>query len=155
MHIAALGVVPMEPSKQLWIILGGAPLLVLALIAGYVVLGDSLEAPRGYITNEGLTFDSRYLPEAIPLESILITEVRLVDPRIDTEYRVTRKVNGTAISDYRVGWFRLSNGEKAFVSLDSRSQALYVPTNSGFSLLIGGSSGMDLLSDLKKHGHEA
>ena len=145
----------MTPSKKLWLVLGGAPLLILVLIGAFVFLGDSLEAPRGYVTEDGLVFDSKHLLDPIPLDSIRISEARLVNSRTETEYRLTRKDNGIAISGYRVGWFRLSSGEKVFVSLDSESQALYVPTDSGFSLLIDGNSGMELLATLKENMNDA
>ncbi len=145
----------MSPSKKLWVVLGGAPLLILALIGGYVLLGDSLEAPRGYLTAEGLAFESGFLRDPIPLESILISEARMVNAQKDAEYQISWKESGIAISDYRVGWFRLSSGEKVFVSLDSASDALYIPTDAGFSLLIDGTSGMDLLTTVKENGNDA
>lgn len=140
----------MSPSRTLWIVLGVVPLLALALIGAYLLLGETLEAPKGYLTAEGLAFHSKYLAGSIPLESIRISEARLVNPHTETEYRVTRKDNGIAISEYRVGWFRLPGGQKVFVSLDSNSQALYIPTDADFSLLIDGDTGVELLSEMEK-----
>ena len=145
----------MEPSKKLWILLGGVPLLVLVLIAGYTMLGGGLEAPRAYLTDEGVAFDTAFLSEPIPINSLYLSEARIVSPGMDSEFRINRKDNGIAISEYRVGWFRLSSGERVFVALDSESSPLYIPTSSGFSLLIDGDSGMKLLSTLKETGDDA
>ena len=140
----------MTPSKKFWLVLGGAPLLILVLIGGYVAVGASLEAPRGYLTHAGLTFDSGFMRDPIPLSSLRIAEARLINARTDTEYRITRKEQGISISDYRVGWFRLSSGERVFVSLTSAAQALYLPTDAGFALLIDVDRGRELLEELEK-----
>jgi Bacterial PH domain len=48
---------------------------------------------------------------------------------------VQRRV-GTAMPGYLSGWFRLRDGEKALLYLTDRTRAVYVPTRSGYSVLL-------------------
>ena len=52
------------------------------------------------------------------------------------EFRPVKKISGGAVGDIRTGWFRLSNGEKAFLALDG-VRALHIETTHGYSLLVG------------------
>jgi hypothetical protein len=65
-----------------------------------------------------------------------IISVREVNILQDGEYRPVRKVSGGKIGDVRTGWFRLSNGEKAFLTLEG-PRALYIETTLGFNALVG------------------
>ncbi|MGE0622452.1 MAG: hypothetical protein AB7O54_07495 [Pseudomonadales bacterium] len=149
-----LGVIPGKGSNKIWLV-GAIPILILAMFIGYVLLGSSLQAPRVQLIADEIRFDTRYLAQPIPRHSLSLEDARLVDSSKQTEYRIVEKENGVAISDYRVGWFRLSNGEKAFVSLDSGPEAVYLPTSSGYVILMDAKTGSALLKQLKENGNGA
>ncbi|UCF05820.1 MAG: hypothetical protein JSV33_01935 [bacterium] len=65
-----------------------------------------------------------------------IEEVWAVNITIDTEYRPERKISGGNVGDIRTGWYRLANGEKAFLTLNG-VRALYIKTSLGFPALVG------------------
>lgn len=65
-----------------------------------------------------------------------IISVREINIFQDKECRPVRKVSGGKIGDVRTGWFRLSNGEKAFLTLEG-PRALYIETVLGFNVLVG------------------
>lgn len=44
-----------------------------------------------------------------------IVAASVVNLKEDTPFRPTLRTNGTAMGDYRVGWFMLANGKKAFI----------------------------------------
>jgi hypothetical protein len=50
--------------------------------------------------------------------------------------RPVRKISGGNIGDVRTGWYRLSSGEKAFLTLEG-TRALYVETALGFNVIVG------------------
>lgn len=70
------------------------------------------------------------------VESGDILSVREVDIGVESGIRPVRKVSGGKIGDVRTGWFKLSNGEKAFLVLEGR-RALYIETSLGFPALVG------------------
>ncbi len=65
-----------------------------------------------------------------------IINVREVNIARDKEFRPVRKVAGGAVGDIRTGWFKLSSGEKAFLTLKG-VRALYIETSLGFPVLVG------------------
>jgi hypothetical protein len=65
-----------------------------------------------------------------------ITSVIEVNFSFDKGYRPTRKISGGNIGDVKTGWFRLANGTKAFLCIES-PRCLYIETNLGFPALVG------------------
>jgi hypothetical protein len=65
-----------------------------------------------------------------------IVAVREVDITSDRTYRPVRKISGGNIKNVRTGWYKLANGEKAFLTLEG-NRALYVETELGFNALVG------------------
>jgi hypothetical protein len=65
-----------------------------------------------------------------------IIGVREVHIGRESELRPVKKVFGGTLGDVRTGWFKLANGEKAFLALEG-AQALYVETSLGFPVLVG------------------
>ena len=47
-----------------------------------------------------------------------------------------RKISGGNVGDVRTGWFKLSNGRKAYFMLEG-PRALYIETNQGFDAIVG------------------
>jgi hypothetical protein len=52
----------------------------------------------------------------------------LVDALSTTAYAIRMKTNGLDAGPYRMGWFRLANGQKAYVVTESGDRALVIET---------------------------
>ena len=70
------------------------------------------------------------------VEAADIRAVTAVNTYTTSGMKPVRKLSGGDIGDIRTGWFRLENGEKAFLALEG-PRALYVETTLGFNLLVG------------------
>ena len=65
-----------------------------------------------------------------------IISVREVNIARDKEFRPVWRIAGGAVGDIRTGWFKLSCGKKAFLTLKG-VRALYIETSLGFPVLVG------------------
>jgi hypothetical protein len=70
------------------------------------------------------------------IETAEIRAVTEVNTYTTPGMKPVRKISGGNIGDVRTGWFRLENGEKAFLTLEG-PRALYVETTLGFNALVG------------------
>lgn len=64
----------------------------------------------------------------IEFEWTEITDAILIENYQQTEYKPALKINGSAVKDFRAGYFRLSNGEKAKLVTQSSDDALLIRT---------------------------
>lgn len=61
--------------------------------------------------------------------------VRLVDLRREPVLAPVRRTNGVGLPSYRVGWFRLADGQRALCFLTTPEQVVYLPTHVGYVVL--------------------
>ena len=74
----------------------------------------------------------RYIEKA----SIRQGEIELLDLRNYPDLQPKRRINGLHLPRYKIGWFRLKNGVKALIFLIDNSQAIFIPTRNGYSVLL-------------------
>jgi hypothetical protein len=135
-------------SRPLWIML---PVAVLVL-AGVVVLATSLYGARSSrfeVTPAGLQIRGDWYGRFIPADTLVRDRAQRVTLTAAADLRPTRRTMGTGLPGYQAGWFRLANGEKALLYLTDRTKAVYVPTTSGFSLLLSPQDPDGFLSALR------
>jgi hypothetical protein len=65
-----------------------------------------------------------------------IVGVREIDFSGGSEFRPVKKISGGNAGDVRTGWYKLANGEKAFLTVKGK-RALYMETSLGFPVLAG------------------
>jgi hypothetical protein len=65
-----------------------------------------------------------------------LVQTEVVDFNMDSQYLPVKKKSGTAIRDFKSGWFELKKGEKAFFLLEGR-KAIYLKTKDGNAYVIG------------------
>ena len=65
-----------------------------------------------------------------------ISEIRIINIDSDSLYKPVKKTSGTATKNFRSGWFKLKNGEKAFLLLEGR-KGIYVKTQAGERYIFG------------------
>lgn len=129
---------PIVPAafKAVWLLAAiGVLLLVVALSLAVVAYASSHTRVRVDVAGlhvEGDPFFGRDLPWS-HLESER-TQVVRVDG--EAPHRAVRRRFGTGMPGYAAGWFRLASGEKALVFLTGAPEAVYVPTRSGWGLLV-------------------
>ncbi|RLE88151.1 MAG: hypothetical protein DRJ96_04685 [Thermoprotei archaeon] len=80
-----------------------------------------------------------------------VEEVKVVDLREDAGLKPTVRLSGTSLGGWRVGWFKLSNGSKAFMaSLGDRVVALR--KRDGTYLLLAPRDFDSFVEALARHG---
>ena len=122
-------------SKPLWFIaLIGLFLTFILAILVYTAY-SSLHS-RVELSSNRLRLVGDFWGRTIPLESLYVSEARILDLDRRSDYALKRRTFGTGLPGYASGWFRLRNGEKALVYLTRREHVIYIPTSLGYSLLL-------------------
>lgn len=122
-------------SRVPWLLLlpiGGV--LIAAVVLTLSMLG--MRQARFELSPEGLRLRGDLWGRTIARQDLVASEARRLDFDRSPDLRPTRRTMGTAMPGYQSGWFRLRNGERALVYLTDRTRAVYVPTRSGYSLLL-------------------
>jgi hypothetical protein len=126
-----------------------------ALMLLPVVIGLALallfwpRALRVEVTQEALTVRGSVYGRTVPRGQLRLSEARIVDLAREPGLRPSVRTNGVGLPDYRVGWFRLADRERALCFLTTTASVLYLPTTENYALLISTSNPDALLSSLK------
>jgi len=86
----------------------------------------------------------------VPFERLRLDAAEIVPLSDDSPLHPAFRSYGIYIGGYRAGWFRLRNGEKAYLVLSSRSQVIHIPTRDGYRLLLSVDHPEALLDALQK-----
>lgn len=138
-----------EPSRASAWVMGIAAALVLCLGAFFAWLSFSLGHPSVALTDDGLYVDVPLYGRLIPREEMVVTDTRIVDLNTETMLSPRFRTNGIGLPGYRVGWFRLHNGDRALAALTRYDRVIYLPTTRGYSLLLSVSEPEVLLQALQ------
>lgn len=123
-------------SRAIWV------LVVLVLAVLIVTAAVMIKTARGSLhsafelSGQGLRLRGDLYGRTIPASALRGGSARIVDLRIEPGLVPRSRRFGTAVGDYRAGWFRLRNGEKALLYLTDRNRSVYVPTTADYSLLL-------------------
>ena len=125
-----------------------------ALMLLPVVLGVGLALlfwPRALsveVTPEALTVRGSIYGRTVPRSQLRLAEARVVDLASEPALRPRLRTNGTGLPNYKGGWFRLSDRERALCFLTRTDSVLYVPTTENYALLISTADPSGLLQAL-------
>jgi hypothetical protein len=133
-------------NARLWFIAIGLIPLLLGL--GMVALG--FNQSKFEFTDAGLRLHGDLYGRLIPTAELRLELSRLVDIKREPNLEPTMRTFGTGLPGYSTGWFRLRNGETALVYLTDRSNAVYVPTTSGYVLLVSPKDPRGFLAHLQQ-----
>lgn len=124
------------PSRGLWVFL--AIMLVILLVATTALIGmvRGARASRFELSDAGLRLRGDLYGRMIPADSLRGGAARIIDLSSSPDLQPGLRTMGTAFPGYRAGWFRLRNGEKALVYLTETSRTVYIPTRTGYSVLV-------------------
>ena len=122
-------------SKPLWFI-AIIGLLLTGVLGVLLYTGYASMHSRVELKNDQLKLVGDLWGRTIPLESLDVSETRILNLNRGSEYSLKWRTFGTSLPGYSSGWFRLRNGQKALVSLTRSDRIVYIPTSLGYSLLL-------------------
>ncbi|MFZ5517484.1 MAG: PH domain-containing protein [Candidatus Zhuqueibacterota bacterium] len=88
-----------------------------------------------------------YKEKRIPASQV--KEARIVELKKGSDYYPVAKKSGSAVRNFRSGWFKLRNKEKAFLLVEGK-QAIYLKTQAGDVFMIG-INDFDRLVEVYRH----
>ena len=126
-------------------------LIPLAAVSWYL-----LYAPRNVrfeVSREGLRIRGDLLySRMIPASELMLDGARPIDLTAELEYKPKWRTNGTGLPNYKAGWFRLQNGQKALLFVGDPRQVVLVPVRSGYSVMISVPEPTQFLTALRSVG---
>ena len=89
---------------------------------------DSMRNTTLALTENELIIKSLFYGRKVPIENIFIDEIKQIDLDVNTEYAATLRLNGIFVPQFRSGWMRLKNKEKALVFITDKNNVVLIPT---------------------------
>ena len=128
---------PISSSPSSTALIAGAIALVTIVIglmfAWFAFSASNLAAA---IDGDDLRITVPIYGRSIPLSSLDVSSLAIVDLNDAVDLRPRVRTNGIGLPGYAVGWFRLGNGEKALAAVTARNPVVYLRTTEGYSLLL-------------------
>jgi len=119
---------------------GNTWLLVVLLVPAALLIALSLALwPRPLrveLTADALQIRGSLYGRRIAKQDLELSRARALSLSADTDLQPVLRTNGVGLPNYRVGWFRLRNRERALCFLTNQEQVVYLPTRLHFALLI-------------------
>jgi hypothetical protein len=100
------------------------------------------------VTHEAVIVRGSIYGRSVPRSQLRLSEARIVDLASEPALRPRIRTNGTGLPNYKVGWFRLSDRERALCFLTTTDSVLYLPTTENYALLISTADPAGLLNSL-------
>lgn len=107
----------------------------------FVLTRNEITLRNGTLHLKGGGFHERVEVDAI-------SDIRTVDLTATPALTPGKCENGVRLPGFRVGWFRLGDGSRAFVLLAGGRQAVYIQSRQGIAVLLGVRDSMALLATL-------
>lgn len=86
--------------------------------------------------------------ERVPLDAIVASHA--LDWPMAPAFALARRDNGVWLPGFRVGWYQLGDGSRAFVLLMGRRPAIHIETNQDFCVLLAARDREELLTALHR-----
>ena len=102
-------------------------LIILLFVLSYGMIG-SIKNSTLSLTNNEIIIKSVLYGRKIPMENILIDEVKTINLDENPEYNISLRTNGIRIPNVTLGWMRLNNRQKALVFVTDRTSVILIPT---------------------------
>ena len=135
------GLSPNKPRAQ-WPGLALAALISIALL---VPICWAIRRRELTLTDTALDFRCGFYRKIVPLSQLRMTAAREISLIERPELAPRWRTNAIGLPGYRVGWFRLRNGDKALVYLTDPLRVTYLPTAEGFVFLLSTGALLDAL----------
>ena len=89
---------------------------------------DSIKNSTLTLTNRELIIKSIFYGRKIPIENILINEIKAINLNESQEYAISYRINGTRLPNLFLGWMKLKSGQKALAFVTDKSSVVSIPT---------------------------
>jgi hypothetical protein len=122
--------------------------LILALISLIIGFLFSMKHTSISIKNDEVIIKTFLYGRKIPVNDILINEIRVINLKQNDEYNISIRTNGIGLPNFHLGWMRLKNKEKALVFLTTRENVLLMPTKN-FIVLFSMEKTEEFISKIK------
>ena len=120
----------------IWIIAGAVVVVLIGLVALLGNIAYQSRHAQFTISDAGLKIGPGVYGRFIPRDQVRADGVKVVDLKLDKEYALAGKTNGSNLPGFNSGWFKLKNGEKALVFVTDQSRVVYIPTSENYSVLL-------------------
>ncbi len=118
------------------------------ILNGYVLY--SSRRTMFTLSEQGLIVSNTIYGRSIAASELIPGEARVLDLTRNEEYRAKWRTNGVGLPDYSLGWFKLRNKENALMFVTDKHKVVYIPTRSGFSILLSTPSPEAFLKTLQE-----
>jgi hypothetical protein len=135
--------------RMLWLAFP-AVLLGFAGIGAVIYSLSSSHTARFEVSVEGLRLRGDFYGRLIPARELRLDAARAVNLRTDPSLAPIVRTKGTAIGGYQAGWFRLRDGERALLYVTDQTHVAYIPTTSGYAVLVSVSDPDAFLASLRR-----
>lgn len=133
-------------------ILGGLTVFILALAALFAWIAWSASHLSVAVSEDAIHLRVPIYSRSVPISSLDLTKAKVLKIEPSSGLRPVVRTNGIGVPGFRVGWFRLKNGEKALLAVTSLESVLYIPTLDGYSLLLSLKKPHRALDELRAKG---
>jgi hypothetical protein len=142
---------PIVPGqvRMLWIVVP-ILLLVVGTAAALTYTASAARSARFEVSPSGLRLRGDFYGRLIPAGELRLEAARAVDLGREPALQPVVRTAGTAFPGYRAGWFQLRDGERALLYVTDPSRVAYVPTRSGYSVLLSVADPAAFLESLRR-----
>jgi hypothetical protein len=114
----ATDVFPLSPpSSKLFWVMGGAAMFLLALACLFLWIAHSSRNIQFIIRPEGLRLTGELWGRTVPAAKLKVAEARRANLNAETDLQPKWRTAGSAVGNYRTGWFKLRGGTKGLIYL--------------------------------------
>jgi hypothetical protein len=99
--------------------------LLIVLIFGLI---SSMKNTSLSLTDKELVIKTMFYGRSIPLENIVVDEIRAINLNEEPEYSISFRINGTGLPNAKLGWMRLKNGMKSLACVTDTENVALIPT---------------------------
>lgn len=125
-------------------------LLIMPLVGAF--LAWSMHRKRVSLEDGRLTLRRFPFPKRLAVAELDLAEARIIDLNGERDLQPTMKLSGTGLPGYRIGWFRLRSGRRAWLALTDWRRVLVLPRRDGGIVLLSAERPDALLDALRRAG---
>lgn len=120
--------------------------LAVAILFAYI--GYASKHGKVYLSQRELSISGDLYKQKISLASIVRDRIESINLDCLSLYQPKWRTNGTALPGYLSGWYKLNNGEKAFLLVTDSKKVVYLPTTKNYSVLMSIENSEEFLRSL-------
>ena len=111
-------------------------LIILVFGAFFAYYAWTYTHVRFEVSPSGLRIMGSAYGRQIPMEQLNVRQARVINFNEAPGFALSWRTNAVGLPFYSAGWFKLKNGQKALAFVTCRDKVVYIPTNSGYSVML-------------------